>query len=152
MNTIPGTRDVSTPEDAYRLFLDEKLIDIIVKNTNKEGKRVFALKKKKKPWKDTDAKEISAFIGCLLHCGALHQNKHSIDILFSPADGNPLLRAAFSSVRFAHLLSHIRFDDKESRTKRQERDQFAAFREFLNNWTKKLDMYYVPSEYVTVDE
>ena len=166
LNTIPKTGDVVTPEDAYLLFIDNKLIDIIVKNTNKEGKKMLGKKKKekdveqegegkerkRKQWTDTDSTEIKAFIGCLIHAGALHENKHSIDILFSPVDGNHLIRAAFSSVRFSQLLCYLRFDDKDTRNHRQARDQFAAFREFWECWHKNLEKYYIPGENITVDE
>lgn len=58
-------------------------------------------------WRSTDQTEIMALLGCLLYTGSLHQSRVSLDVIFSPVDGNPLLRAAFSKDRFSRLLNHI---------------------------------------------
>ena len=96
--------------------------------------------------------EMKAFIGCLVHTGALHQNSSSVDILFSPVDGNPLLRAAFSMKRFGDLLNHIHFDDKDTRSIRRARDIFAPIRDVWDTFLNNLAKFYVPGENITVDE
>ena len=90
-------------------------------NTNIEG-----AKAKGSGWKDTDIDEMKAFIGCLLHCGALRQNNLSVEMLFSPVDGNSLARATFGMHRFSNFFNHLRFDDKATRTKRRARVLFAS--------------------------
>ena len=146
-NRTPNTSNVSTPEDAFLLYIDNKLVNMMIKYTNAEGK-----KKRGNEWKMMDEIELKAFIGCLIHAGALHQNKHSLDTLFNPADGNPLIRAAFSHNRFQDLLTFLRFDDKNTRSERKERDQFCPIRDFWDQWHKNLGKYFVPGENVTVDE
>ena len=39
VNRIPNTLTVSTPEEAFLLYIDSKIVNMIVKYTNKEGKR-----------------------------------------------------------------------------------------------------------------
>lgn len=95
---------------------------------------------------------MTAFIGCLIHTGCLYQNVLSLDILFHPADGNPLLRATFSRHRFNHLMNTIRFDDKETRTAPRARDRFALFRDTWESFQMNLKKYYHAGESVPVDE
>ena len=42
-------------------------------------------------WKDTDMMEMKAFIGCLIHAGAIHQNDISLEFILNIVDGNPLI-------------------------------------------------------------
>ena len=146
-NKTPNTSDVKTPMDAFLLYIDNKLLNIMIKFTNIEGQ-----KKYKDAWKDIDVLELECFIGCLVHAGALHQNKHSLKTLFDPVDGNSLIRAAFSYHRFQELLVCMRFDDKSTRSVRKERDQFAAIRDFWDHWHSNLTKYFVAGENITVDE
>ena len=82
----------------------------------------------------------------------LHQNSSSVDILFSPVDGNPLLRAAFSMKRFSDLLNHIHFDNKDTRSIRRARDILAPIRDVWDTFLNNLAKFYVPIENITVDE
>ena len=38
-NRIQNTLTVSTPEEAFFLYIDSKIVNMIVKYTNKEGKK-----------------------------------------------------------------------------------------------------------------
>ena len=116
-------------------------------NTNIEG-----AKAKGSGWKDTNIDEMKAFIGCLLHCGALRQNNLSVEMLFSPVDGNSLVRATFWMHRFNNFLNHLRLDDKATRTERRARDLFAPIRDVWNSFHDNLAKYYVSSQKITVDE
>ena len=159
-NRTPHTSNVNSPKDSFLLYIDNKLKDdsfllyihnklkdMIIKYTNAE-----TTKKRGNEWKMLDEVELEAFIGCLIHCGAPYQNKHSLDTLFNLADGNSLARAAFSHNRFKDLLTFIRFDDKNTRTGRKARDQFCPIREFWDQWHKNLGKFFIPGENVTVDE
>lgn len=146
-NRIPNTDHVTSPGDAFSLFINDKMIRMIVHFTNKDGQRG-----KGDQWKMTDDIEMKAFIGCLLHTGSMHQNKICLELLFNFVEGNPLLRAAFSKNRFSHLLNHLRFDDKETRTPRQKRDKFAHIRELWDLFLLNLSRHYHPGQSITVDE
>ncbi|GFN87506.1 PiggyBac transposable element-derived protein 4 [Plakobranchus ocellatus] len=146
-NKTPVTNHVTLPNDAFHLFVDDNMIQKIVHYTNIEGKR-----EKGKEWQDTDSTEIQSFIGCLLHTGALHQNDLSLEMLFSPVDGNSLVRAAFGLRRFSSLLNHLRFDDKATRSARRARDVFAPIRELWDLFHTNLGKHYVAGQNITVDE
>ena len=146
-NQTPFTAHVVSPTDAFLLYVNETMIQTTVDCTNREGE-----KERQDKWQRTDATEMKAFIGCLLHTGALHQNNISVKLLFSPVHGNPLLRAAFSMKRFSNLLNHIRFDNKDTRSVRRARDVFAPIRDIWELFLANLARYYVPGENITVDE
>ena len=143
----PFTDHVKSSVDAFLLYFDEKMIQAIVDYTNIEGAR-----EKGSKWRATDTIEMKSFIGCLLHTGALRQNDISVEVLFSPVDGNPLVRAAFSMNRFSNLLNHLRFDDKTTRSARRERDAFCPIRDLWYTFHSKISKYFVLGESITVDE
>ena len=86
----------------------------------------------------------------MLHIEAFHQNDISVELLFSPVDGNPLVRAAFSMNRFSNLLNHLRFDDKTTRSARRERDAFCPIRDSWDAFHSS--KHFVRGESITVDE
>ncbi|GFS03207.1 PiggyBac transposable element-derived protein 4 [Elysia marginata] len=96
--------------------------DDVVEFTNREGSRV-----KQTAWRDTDAIEMKAFIGCLVHIGAMRQSGSSLEFIFSAIEGNALVKASFSLKRFSCLLNYLRFDDKSTQTVRCEEDSFTPF-------------------------
>ena len=143
----PRKNILKIPRNKTPGTIDNNIIKTIIQHTNIEGAR-----EKGKEWKHTEATEIKAFIGCLLHTGALHQNDLSVELLFSPVDSNPFVRAAFSMKRFSHLLNHLRFDDKTTRSKRRERDSLAPIRDIWDRFHTNLGKYFIPGESITVDE
>ena len=94
---------------------------------------------------------MKAFMGCLLHFGALRQNNLSVEMLFRPVDGNSEVRATFEMHRFSNFLNHLRLDDKATRTERRARDLFAPIRDVWNSFHDNQAKYYVPSQNITVD-
>ncbi|GFO38315.1 PiggyBac transposable element-derived protein 4-like protein [Plakobranchus ocellatus] len=73
-------------------------------------------------------------------------------MLFSPVDGNSLVRAAFGLRRFSSLLNHLRFGDKATRSARRARDVFAPIRELWDLFHTNLGKHYVAGQNITVDE
>ena len=124
-----------------------KMIKRIAKCTNKEGQRVRG-----EQWRHTDATEIEGFIGCLLHMGVLRDNGTPTTILWSKTEGNPLVMACFSRDRFIKLSNHVRFDGKETRSQRREKDAFAPLRDLWEDFEGNLSREYVPGPTLTVDE
>ena len=79
--------------------------------TNIEGRR-----ENSGTWIDTDEVELKALIGCLLFLGAMKQNMMSTTLLFDPLYGQGLVRASIARKSFIQLLTHLRFDDKATRS------------------------------------
>jgi hypothetical protein len=144
----PGTSHVENPIDAFLLFVSEEtMIRKMVENTNLEGRRVCKAK-----WVETDQCEMRALLGSLLLLGSLKQGMLDTTTVWDPYYGNPMVRAALARQRFIQLLSHLRFDDKESRSERRANDAFASFRDVWDAFVANLQRYYVPGPFLTIDE
>lgn len=63
-----------------------------------------------------------------------------------------IFRLTMCQRTFQFLLTHIRFDQKNTRTERQSFDKFAAFREIFDEFVSNLPKNYNPSAYLTIDE
>uniref|UniRef100_A0A1B0AYY6 PiggyBac transposable element-derived protein domain-containing protein n=1 Tax=Glossina palpalis gambiensis TaxID=67801 RepID=A0A1B0AYY6_9MUSC len=61
---LPPGKHIDCTLDAFSLFFDKEITDMIVKYTNIEGQRVAADK-----WKRTDPIEVRAFIGLVINAG-----------------------------------------------------------------------------------
>ena len=132
---------------AYKKFVNAKMIERIAKCTNKEGHRIRG-----EQWRHTDATEIEGFIGCLLHMGVLRDNGTPTAILRNKTEGNPLVLACFSRDRFLELSNHLRFDDKETRSHKREKDAFAPLRDLWEDFDGNMSGKYVPGPTLTVDK
>lgn len=148
---LPPGKILEEPVDAYFLFITDQMTNTVVDFTNKEAKQVTATKKLK-PWKDTDAIEIQAFIGLLLTAGHIKSNHQSYDILWDKMYGPPIFRATMGLNRFKALLRFIRFDDKSSRNVRRSKDKLAPIREIWDQIVGNLRKHYIPGSNITVDE
>ena len=119
----------------------------VVKYTNIEGKRALQDK-----WCETDEIEIMAFIGILIHLGALKQNIFPIEVIWDMQNGNALARSTMTRSRFLSLSNILRFDDKETRPERRNRDEFAPIRDIWEQLMSNMRKHYVPGPFITVDE
>ncbi|GFS10392.1 PiggyBac transposable element-derived protein 3 [Elysia marginata] len=146
-NRTPFTQHVVLPTDAFLLYINNKMIDDVLEFTNREGRRV-----KQTACRDTDAIEMKAFIGCLVHIGAMRQSGSPLEFIFRAIEGNALVKASFSLKRFSSLLNYLRFDDKSTRTVRREKDSFAPIRDLWDSFHGNLAKFYFPGQSITVDE
>ncbi|RUS70333.1 hypothetical protein EGW08_021902 [Elysia chlorotica] len=138
---------MTDPESAFDLLFTPTMVRDIVKYTNKEGRRV-----QQHRWVDTDDIEIQAFIGILIHLGALNQNIFPTELIWDTRNGNTLARSAMTRSRFLALSNRLRFDDKETRTERRNRDEFAPIRDMWEQVLSNMRRHYVPGPFITVDE
>lgn len=144
---LPIGKYIDSTSDAFSLFLDDTMINIILNNTN-----LHAIQTHGEKWKVTDAVEIRAFIGLLLNAGINKQGIISYNEFWNPLFGSAIFRACMSRDRFAAILRHIRFDDPSTRSARRARDKFAAIREIWDHMNKNLLKHYIPGENLTIDE
>ena len=106
--------------DTFLLYFDGKMIQTIVDHTNIESVR-----EKGNKWKDIDTKSNEIVHWMFATYGAPIQNDISVEVLFSPVNRHPFVRAAFSLNRFSNLLMYLRFNDKTARSARCERGVFC---------------------------
>lgn len=147
------TRSLKTPIDIFRYFINDKMIDIIVKSTNLYISSISDNFQRERDAKTTHPTEVLAFLGLLLYSGVLKANRLNIEELWrSDGSGIEMFRLVMSIKRFRFLLRCLRFDNKDTRQNRQETDKLAPIREFFDIFVENCKTGYSLSEYVTVDE
>ena len=145
---LPPGKIIEEPIDAFRLYMNDTIINNIVKYTNQEASRVMG----ENGFKPVDAVEIDAFFGLLLTAGHMKMNNVNTKRLWSKLYGPLIFRATMSEKRFKQILRYIRFDDKSTRSVRRAKDKLAAIRDVWEAVNKNLNKYYMPGESITVDE
>ena len=157
----PGVRgrkakNASDALQAWSLFFDEEMIEMIVRGTNKRlQKRKETLSEKERNDSrnsDTDSTEIKAFIGLAYARGLLGQNHHDIQRVFHPKTGHQIFSACMSLRRFRRLNSDLSMDDPDDRQKRWEADRFAACRALFERFKSNCLQHVVAEEMVALDE
>ncbi|XP_046575728.1 piggyBac transposable element-derived protein 4-like [Haliotis rubra] len=139
--------DFQNPMEAFSLYVCPEIVDDIVKWTNQ-----FAETKLGTQWKQTDGIEVTALIGIWIIAGVTHNNNQSTEMLWSTKYGLSQVRSTMSRERFQHLMTYLRFDDKAERSQRQERDKLAPIRKVFDTFNARLQRFYSPGAYLTVDE
>nr|XP_046255654.1 piggyBac transposable element-derived protein 4-like [Scatophagus argus] len=134
-------------QSAFQLFISPPIEKIILEMTNLEGKRVFQEK-----WKPLDQTDLHAYLGILLLAGVYRSRGEATASLWDEEYGRPIFRATMSLEKF-HMISRvIRFDNRDTRAGRRERDKLAAIRDVWDKWVEILPLLYNPGPHVTVDE
>ena len=107
---IPGV--ITDILQAFRLYVSDKVLDIIVAYTNKEAERVFAEKhssgidenENSAKWRLTDKTKILAYIdGLVITADHLKQNHLPQNGLWDKKYGPSIFRAAMPQYRFIAL-------------------------------------------------
>nr|XP_033472352.1 piggyBac transposable element-derived protein 4-like [Epinephelus lanceolatus]XP_033472354.1 piggyBac transposable element-derived protein 4-like [Epinephelus lanceolatus] len=137
---------ISSPKTSFELFITEEIIQLILKNTNLQGRRTAA------EWKDVDVEELWAFIGLLILAGVYRSRDEATQSLWAEDTGRSIFRATMSRKRFQQISVALRFDDCLSRPARQQRDKMAAIRGLWDLWSTRLPLLFNPGRDVCVDE
>jgi hypothetical protein len=152
MKTHPGptayaTRHGNTISDAFELFVTPHMMDIVLKMSNIEGKKVFA-----DSWIEITEVELKAYVGLLLLAGVYRSAAEATEELWHTTDGRKIFRAVMSNRRFMNISTVLRFDDKETRSVRRRNDRLAPIRDVFDLWVETLSKSFVPYSNVTIDE
>ncbi|XP_071390069.1 piggyBac transposable element-derived protein 4-like [Centroberyx affinis] len=114
---------------------------IILDCTNLEGRRVFGER-----WKEMDQTHLHAYFGVFRSKG------ESTESLWDAENGRKPFSATMSLENF-HIISRIiRFDNRDDRPARRQRDKLAAIRTVWDKWVHRLPLFYNPGPNVTIDE
>ncbi|XP_053351170.1 piggyBac transposable element-derived protein 4-like [Clarias gariepinus] len=134
-------------QSTFQLFISPPIERIILDMSNLEGRRVFQEK-----WKPLDQTDLRAYLGILVLAGVYRSKGEATASLWNEENGRPIFRATMSLETF-HIISRvIRFDNRDTRAGRRERDKLAAIRDVWNKWVEILPLMYNPGIHVTVDE
>lgn len=147
-------RDIQTPLEAWSLFFNEPLVDLVLESTN-----IFINSVKNNYTHDpnlarpTSSVEIKAYLGLLYLSGVLHGGHMNLgDFWATDGTGTEIFRAGMSFRRFRFLSRCIRFDDITTRNARKTYDNIAAVRQLLDILVSNCRKYYSISECATLDE
>jgi len=152
---LPGVKGVAknakTPHDAFKLYFDEELMNILVLKTNLYILKIRVNYKRVADAQDTDIIELTAFIGLLLMSGVYRAAHLNIEELWDE-DGPSIFSLTMSYKRFLFLYRCIRFDNINSRDERKKTGKLAAVRKIIDLFEKKFELAYTPAEFTTIDE
>lgn len=87
----------------------------------------------------------------LITSGVHRSNKEHITELFKEYS-HPLYRASFGKNRFKEISRFLRFDDFNTREERLKTDKAAPIMNLFTMLNDNLLKFYVPSDFVTIDE
>lgn len=136
-----------TPAGALSCFLTPEIIGMIARCTNEEGQRVFQTQ-----WRATTAEEIHAYLGLVLLAGVYRGRMEPVIHLWSRDQGRPIFSQTMPRGRFQQLTRVFRFDSKDTRTARRERDKMAPIREIHDKFATTCRTSYKPGSQLCVDE
>lgn len=147
---VRGTAlNIMTEEDAFKVLLDQSVVNMIVKHTNKEILiRRNKFNSDQRYLNETNSDEILALIGLLYTAGSQKDGHLSTSEMWSTY-GSQFYRCVMSENRFRFLLICLRFDDRDLRDRT---DKFSPIRELWLTFIDKCKSVYEPHTYVTIDE
>uniref|UniRef100_S4P9J6 PiggyBac transposable element-derived protein 4 n=2 Tax=Pararge aegeria TaxID=116150 RepID=S4P9J6_9NEOP len=148
--------DCQTELDFLFLFLDNEIIDLMVRMTNSYAIKTQILKRvtrnsRLSKWNDCDAAEMKKFLGLLIWMGLKKLPKisdyWSTDVLYE----NNVAKRVMSRNRFELLLRCWHFEDAYY-IGMTGTDRLIKIRRFVEILSKKFGQYKTPGEFLTVDE
>lgn len=134
-------------KSSFELFIPDSIQKIILDGTNLEGTRVFGER-----WKEIDQTHLQADFGALILAGVFRSKGESTESLWDAETGRELFRATMSLENFRIMSRIIRFDNRDDRPARRQRDKLAAIRIVWDKWVHRLPLFYNPGYNVTIDE
>ena len=149
-----AARNQTDPVDIFRMFLTPEIMSRVLEFTNAEGRRRAEAKQlPPEDWKPVTKEELDVVVGLLYMCGIFGMSKVSLRRIWTRTPvQNPIFPAVMSGMRFAEILSLLRFDDKDTREARRAVDKFAPIRDVWDSFAEQCRTMYNPSAYLTVDE
>lgn len=144
---LPPGKQIEDPLEAIELYLNDEIFDSIVKFTN-----LYAVTTNQNAWRPTNVTEIRAYVGLLITAGTKKEANTEIAEFWSSRYGCPIFRATMSRNRFMEISKNLRFDDKSTRSIRQQKDKLAPVRDLFEIVNKNLKKFYTPGDNLTVDE
>ena len=154
-----NSKNIRTEREGFEFYITEAMVQDIVNYTNKRITNTLKLIPEHKnetgkyPYlKTVDSVDIYAVFGLMFFRGLYGLNNHDIRLPFSKKQGLPIFGATMSRLRFQFIISHISFDDIDTRNERWKQDRFAAIRDFFEQCNNNFAAALVPVDYITLDE
>lgn len=147
---------IADPLAIFKSFIDENMVHIIIRETNRKGAEITNKWNKshllqQKKWTPVTLKEFYAYLGVLLYSGCYQSNTEPTKELWSSTH-NPLYKATMSHNRFITITKFLRFDNGLTREQRLTQSKSAAIDDIWLLLNANLEKNYIPHESITVDE
>lgn len=137
---------VDSVSDIFHELFGHDVVEIIHKHTLEEARRQgdesFSLTQD----------EISAFLGLSIIRGVFKGRGEPLPSFWDSSYGRSIFRETMSRNKFQDILRYIRFDDKQTRTRRRRQDKFTPIRKVWDNVMNNLQKCFFPHGEVTIDE
>ena len=110
------------------------MITLIVRETNREGKRRVTLWNENKEggenkvWNNIEEHEVLSHIGLVIAVGAYRSVRKDLKLLWGEEHGRPIFRAVMTLKRFSEISDAVRFNNLLTREERMLSDKLAAFK------------------------
>ena len=124
---VSSAKNIQNEEEAFACFIDEDMLQQIVKHTNNRARRDLRAKNRSPDeWVPVDLCEKKGVDGLLYLIGVYRSQRESLRSLWSSGrSGRPIFSASFGRGWFEQIIANLRFDSREDRS---TEDKFAAFR------------------------
>ena len=161
--STPAARNAKDPLAAWNLFLSPEILDKVVEHTNNnifQFCQWFASvlspdndNASQYAWyKETDFKELHAFLGLMYFRAVLKLNLFSRQMIWYHESSHDLSAATMSQKQFTFLCRMISLDDNMTRMNRWKHDKYAAFREFFKAVNQNNGKMRNPSYHLAIDK
>ena len=135
---------INTELDAWRLFIDERILKHVFRCTQQHGAERSELK-------DFSLEELENFIG-LQYCRGFYGKNNAVELLRSENFGVKIFGETMSRNRFNEIKRHLRFDEKQTRSMRLKEDAFTHIRFVFDSVTDNCKRMYIPDFSLCIDE
>jgi hypothetical protein len=96
--------------------------------------------------------ELKAFLGLLIHMGAMHENETDISDAWNHRMGLAYCYAVMTEKRFRQFLRCLRFDDKTTRAQRYELSKTAAIDDLVRKLNENFSNAFTPFLKLSIED
>ena len=136
---------IQTPLDAFKLLLDDQLLEHIREFTMAHARTT-------KPNFELKVEELHKFIGLLYLRGIMHQRNYPLEHLWSTTMGCPAFNRTMPRDRMRAIKQFIRFDVRQDRRANLATDKFALISVVLKKLVDNSQRCFRPGVSFTIDE
>ena len=133
---------IQTPYDSWKKFIDERILRLVLDCTMKHAASEDL---------HLSLSELEKFIG-IQYARGIYGKNQPLHFLWNREFGPPLFGMVMPRDRFKTILSHLRFDAKDTRRARLNEDKFAHVSEVFELFRVNCCKVYTPSMFLTIDE
>lgn len=141
----PGPKpvDIRTPYEAWKLFIDERMLRRILECTNHFSRLQYN--------EEFSLEDIESFIA-IQYARGIYNKTLPIDFLWNKSYGPRIFASIMSRNKFKRILRSFRFDIKSTRRARLTDDKFALIRDIFESFRSNCVTAYTPTMQLTIDE